>query len=231
MRWFRRTPAEQPVALDPGRQEAILQEVRHRFGPAAQVRYAEQVQALVPALASDDGLMVATRIGRQVAEEAYVSVRAQVSARGYPVDRRNYRALWRTVGPALRTPLFGLPCGLHPYIHVAGSVAVIGAHATRYVKLTDPAPALAALLEVLDLTTAGWEFGRIPADADGAQLVSGLISTISQVRVALEDPPPLPPGIRELMRRNNTTPVYDPSGRHVIAGINVGAELRPAFLA
>ena len=36
--------------------------------------------------------------------------------------------------------------------------------------------------------------------------------------------------IRELMRRNRTTPVYDQGGTSVVGGINVGAEMRPAFL-
>jgi hypothetical protein len=32
------------------------------------------------------------------------------------------------------------------------------------------------------------------------------------------------------MRRNNTTDVYDPAGTAVVAGINLGAEMRSAFL-
>jgi hypothetical protein len=68
-------------------------------------------------------------------------------------------------------------------------------------------------------------------DTDAAYLMSRLIAAAKDVRIAVGDePPPLPPAIRELMRRNRTTPVYNPGGTSVVGGINVGAEMRPAFL-
>lgn len=228
MRWFRRGQADREIALDPARQDALLAGIRQRFGPNRQVSFRDQATAVASDLVGDDGLMAAMRLMSEAAEESYAGVQAQVSGR-YPVDRRNYRAVWRALGPSLRTPLFHLPSGFHPHIHVAAAVAVTGRHAPRCVQLTDPAWALRYPVELLDLTTAGWEFGRIPVDPDAARLVHALIGTIAQLRNALDDPPPLPSGVRELMRRNNTTPVVDGAGQ-VVGGINVGAEARPAFL-
>jgi hypothetical protein len=226
MRWFRRTPAGRSVDLDPARQEALVQEIRHRFGAGVRIPYRDQVHALRPVLDGDLGLLVAARIVRDMAEEANIEI-----LRRYAMQGRNYRALWRQVGPALRSPLFALPGGFHPYVHLAAALGVIGANARRCVRLTDPNPLQARLLELLDLTVSGWEFGRVPVDPDAATLASGLISTTQHLRTAMPDePPPLSPAIREMMRRNNTTHVYDPAGRAVIGGINVGAEMRPAFL-
>jgi hypothetical protein len=236
MRWFRRAPAERPAEPDRARQEALAQEIRHRFGADTQIRYHDQVDALTPVLDGDDGLCVAVRVVHDTAEQAHAEVLAQVAevnrrlGRGYALDGRNYRPLWRQAGPDLRSPLFALPCGFHPYVHLAAALAVLGVHPHRCVRLTDPAVLLAHVFEVLDLTTAGWEFGRVPVDTDAAHLASRLISAAKQIRTAMAEPPPLPPAIRELMRRNNTTEVYDPTGRTVIGGINVGAEMRPAFL-
>jgi hypothetical protein len=115
-------------------------------------------------------------------------------------------------------------------VHLAAALTIVADRARRCVRLTDPHPLLAHVFEVLDLTTAGWEFGRVPVDADGAQLVGRLTVAAKEIRAAMDDPPPLPPAIRELMRRNNTTDVRDPTGTMVIGGINVGAELRPALL-
>jgi hypothetical protein len=236
MRWFRRAPADRPVEIDPGRHEALVQEVRHRFGPGARIRYRDQVVALVPVLDTGDGLSVAVRIVHDVAREAHADIHAQVTeinrrtGRGYAPDWQNYRPLWRQVGPDLRSPLFALPCGFHPYVHLAAAATVLGRQARRCMALTDPDRLLADVFVALDLTTAGWEFGGVPADTDGAYLVAGLITAAQQIRAAMSEPPPLPPAIRELMRRNNRTAIYDPAGGTVVGEFNIGGEMRPAFL-
>ena len=71
----------------------------------------------------------------------------------------------------------------------------------------------------------------MPVDTNAARLATTRIAAASQIRAAMPDePPPLPPAIRELMRRNSTTNVYDPAGTTVVGGINLGAEMRPALL-
>ncbi|GIJ48751.1 hypothetical protein Val02_56370 [Virgisporangium aliadipatigenens] len=228
MRWFRRRGGG-PSDLDPARQEELLREVR-RFGTDGRARPADEVAALTPLLTEPDGLAVAARLVQEAAGEAFAGVRAQISA-GYPVDRRNYRVLWRAAGARLRTPLFELPGRLHPYVHLTAAAGALGDHADRVSKLIAPQPVVDALVELLDLVTASWEFGGVPADPDGADLVRALIHAAGQIRAVMPDEPaPLPPGIRELMRRNNTTPVVDPAAHRVVGGINVGAEIRPAFL-
>ena len=82
MRWFRRKPADGPLLVDPARQEALIADIRRRFGGHVQVRFREQVDALVPLLNDDDGLTVATRIVHGTAEQAYADVQAQAAARG-----------------------------------------------------------------------------------------------------------------------------------------------------
>jgi hypothetical protein len=47
----------------------------------------------------------------------------------------------------------------------------------------------------------------------------------------MDEPPRLPPPVRELMRRNNTVAVHDPTADRVVGGINLGAEMRAALLA
>jgi hypothetical protein len=236
MRWFRRTPSGGPVELDQGRQEALVREIRHRFGAGVQIRYHDQVQALTQVLDGDIGLSAAVRIIHEVAEEAHSGVLAQVAeigrltGRGHVPDRRNYRALWRQAGPHLRTPLFTLPCGFHPYVHLAAAVVIVGDNTHRCVRLTDPVHLLAHVFEIIDLVTAGWEFGGVAVDTDAASLMGRLIEAAKQIRAVLAEPPPLPPAVRELMRRNNTTAVHDPTGGTVVGRINVGAEMRPAFL-
>ncbi|MEV4627263.1 hypothetical protein AB0J90_13320 [Micromonospora sp. NPDC049523] len=235
MRWFRSLLGGKKVQQDPSRQEALLQEVR-RFGARAEVRFADQADAVARLLDGDDGLSVAARILHEFADEAHAELHAQAAElyrrRGYRlvVDRRNYRPLWQAAGPELRWPLFALPGGLHPYVQVAAAVTVVGVQAPRRVRVTDPYPLLAHVFEVFDLTAAGWEYGRVRVDADGASLAHGLISTAQQIRGAMDDPPPLPPPVRELMRRNNTIDVYHPAGNGVVGAINLGAELRPALL-
>jgi len=236
MRWFRRTPAEGPVELDPARQEALVQEIRHGFGQHVRVPFHQQVDALVPRFEGDDGLYVAIRIVWAIADEAHASIQAQVAelnrmGRSYPLDRRYYRALWQQAGRELSYPLFALRSGFHPYIHLPAALATIGANAARTLKLADPAAVLSRMFEVVELVMVGWESGLVRVDTDAAYLMSRLISAARDVRVAVGDePPPLPPAMRELMRRNRTTPVYDQGGTSVVGGINVGAEMRPAFL-
>jgi hypothetical protein len=236
MRWFRRTSGNNPVELDPARQRALAQEIRHAFGPQVRVPFHQQVDALVPRLEGDDGLYVAVRIGWEIAEEAHAAIQTQVAelnrmGRAYALDRSRYRSLWRQAGRELRYPLFALRSGFHPYVHLPAALAVIGANAARCLKLADPAAVLAHLFEVVELTVVGWESGLVRVDIDAAHLMSGLIAAAKDLRLAVGDePPPLPPAIREMMRANRTTPVYDAAGSAVVGGLNVGAEMRPAFL-
>jgi hypothetical protein len=236
MRWFRRTPTSKPGGLDPVRQDSLIQEIRSRFEADVQPGFGEQADALVPLLDGDDGLSVAVRIVHDVSNEANANVLAQVAelnrrlGRGYVLDGRNYRPLWQQAGPELRSSFTALPCGFHPYIHLAAALTVVGANARRCVRLTDPVALMAQVLALLDLVTAGWEFGGDRVDADAAALASGLITAAQHLRTAMSDPPPLPSAARELMRRNNTTDIYDPTGATVVAGINVGERMRAAFL-
>ena len=230
MRWFRRKPADGPLLADPARQGALIADIRRRFGGHVQVRFREQVDALVPLLHDDDGLTVATRIVHGTAEEAYADVQAQAAARGLGVDRRNYRALYRQLGPDLRYRLAELPSGFHPYVHLGAALVAIAARPKRALVLTDPNWLLVHTLELLDLTVSGWEFGRVPVDADAADLANRLIAAATQLRLTEDEPPALPPGVREVMRSNRITEIYDRSGA-VIGSINVGERTRRSFLA
>jgi len=231
MRWFRRKPADRPLAVDPARQEALVAEIRRRFGGHVQVRFHEQVDALAALFNDDDdGLAVATRIVHTTAEQAYADVAAQAAARGVGVDRRSYRALYRHLGPELRYRLAELPGGFHPYVHLGAALAVIRVRPERALVVTDPNWLLLHTLELLDLTVSGWEFGRVPVGTDAADLVSRLIAAAMHMRLTEDEPPALPPGIREVMRSNRTTNVYDRAGT-VVGTINVGAETRRSFLA
>ena len=236
MRWLRQLLGSRRVQLDPGRQQALLVDVRHRYGAGSRVRFPEQVEAITRMLTDDDGLVVAARIVSEAADEAHADLQAQAhdvhrrTGRRLLVQRRNYRPLWREAGPALRWPLFGLPCGLHPYAQVTAAVAVVGSRAPRLGQVIDPNPLLARVFEVLDLTTVGWEYGQVRVDTDAAALADRLISTAGQVLAAIDDPPRLPPPVREVMRRNNTVDVHDPAGPRVVGGINVGARMRESLL-
>ncbi|SCE97008.1 hypothetical protein GA0074695_2555 [Micromonospora viridifaciens] len=236
MRWLRQLLGSRRVQLNPGRQQALLREVRHRYGAHSQVRFPEQVEAITRMLNDDDGLVVAARVVSEVADEAHADLRAQAhdvhrrTGRRLLVHRRNYRPLWKEAGPALRWPLFALPCGFHPYAQVAAAVAVVGSRASRLGRVSDPNPLLTRVFEVLDLTTAGWEYGRVRVDTDAAALADRLISTAGQVLAAIDDPPRLPPPVRELMRRNNILDVHDPAGPRVVDGINLGARMRETLL-
>jgi hypothetical protein len=216
MRLFRRQSADKPAQRDPDRHEALLQQIRQPHGR-------DELVALLGG--TDDGLSVAVRIVHDVAEEAHADVVSQVAQAG----GRDYRRLWQSAGPNLRFPLYTLPCGFHPNTHLAAALTVISGAAPRCVRLTDPAALLAHVLELIDLTVAGWEFGKVSVDTDAASLMERLISAATQIRAATGEPP-LPSTIRELMRRNNTTDIYDPTGATVVGGVNVGAELRKAFL-
>ena len=91
--------------------------------------------------------------------------------------------------------------------------------------------AIAAIEAHPDLTLAGWEYARVRVDTDAAALAGGLISTARELRAAMPDPPPLPPPVRELMRRNRTVDVHDPAGDRIVGAINPGREMREALLA
>ena len=136
----------------------------------------------------------------------------------------------KEAGAALRWPLFALPCGPHLYGQVAAAVAVVGSRAPRLSRVSDPTPVLTRVFEVLDLTTAGWEYGRVRVDTDAAALADRLISTAGQVLATIDDPPRLPPPVRELMRRNSTLDGHDPNGPQVVGGIGLGARMRETLL-
>ncbi|MEU6078431.1 hypothetical protein [Micromonospora sp. NPDC047074] len=239
MRWLQRLlgGGGGRVELDPGRQQALLRDVQHRYGAHPRIRFPEQVEAVAGMLTGDDGLAVAARIMSQVADEAHADLQAQAldihrrTGRRLLVNRRNYRPLWKEAGHALRWPLAALPCGFHPYAQLAAAVAVVGSQAPRLDRVTDPNPLVTHVFEVLDLTTAGWEYGRVRIDTDSASLAVGLISTAGQILAAMDDPPRLPPAVRELMRRNNTLGVHDPASSRMVGGFNPGARMRELLLA
>jgi hypothetical protein len=237
MRWFRLGLGKRQVQHDPGRQQELLQEVRQQFGAHVRVRFADQAGAVARLLDGDDGLLVAAGMLGVFADAAHADLLAQAAdlhrrtGHGFAVDRANYRPLWRAAGPELRWPLFALPAGLHPYVQISAAVTVIGGQARRTVRVTDPDPLLAHLFEVLDLTLAGWEYARVRVDTDAAALAGGLISTTRELRAAMPDPPPLPPPVRELMRRNRSIDVHDPAADRIVGAINPGKEMREALLA
>jgi hypothetical protein len=230
MRWFRRKAADRSLLVDPARQEALIADIRRRFGGHVQVRFREQVDALVPLFNDDDGLTVATRIVHATAEQAHADVQAQAAARGLGVDRRTYRALYRQMGPDLVYRLVEAPSGFHPYVHLGAALVAIREHPKRAMVLTDPNWLLVHLLELLDLTVSGWEFGRVVATADAADLVGRLINAAMQLRLTEDEPPALPPGIRDVMRSNRSTEIHDQTGA-VIGSMNVGEQTRRSFLA
>ncbi|GLY06959.1 hypothetical protein [Actinoplanes sp. NBRC 101535] len=230
MRWFRFGRDEQRQQHDPERAQALLHTMRERYGVHVAGGFADQAEAAGRQLQGDDGLLVAAAILREVADGAFADLTAQVGGR-MPFNRRSYRPLWKHAGHNLRYPMFALPGGLHPYIQVNAAVTVVGGQAKRAIQVNDPGPLLEHLMEILDLTFAGWEFGRVRVDADAAALAARLIDAARWVRDAMGDPPPLPPPVRELMRRNNTVPVLDAAGDWQIGGFNPGKEMREALLA
>lgn len=218
----------QALAVDPARQEALIADVRRRYGGHVPRRFREQAGELASQLGGDDGLAVADRIVHETAERALADVRAQAAARGLAADRRNYRALYQQTALQYRLP--EPPDGWHPYVHLAAALAAIDADVKRAMALTDPNWLLVHTLELLDMTVSGWEFGRVPVTADAADLVTRLIAAATRMRLTEDEPPALPPGIREVMRSNRATNVHDQAGV-VIGVINVGAETRRSFLA
>lgn len=224
------------VEHDPSREAALLRQAREQFGVHVQGRFPDQADAVARLLDGDDGIAAATAMLSEFADAAHADLHAQAvelhrrTGHGLTVDRRNYRPLWQAAGPQLRWPLFALPGGLHPYVQVTGAVTVIGTHAKRAVRVTDPFPLLAHLLEVLDLTIDGWEYGRVFVDIDAATLGDKLINAARDLRDAMGEPPPLPPPVRELMRRNHTIDVHDATGVRV-GGFNPGKRMREALLA
>jgi hypothetical protein len=232
MRWFRFGQGKGQVQHDPARQQAMVREARSAFGPQTRLPFAEQDDAVVRLLDGDDGLLAAVAIVREFADTAHAELHAQATdlrqrtGQELAVNRRNYRPLWRAAEGRLRWTLFALPGGLAPYVHVAAAVAVLG----RAVQVTDPQPLLAHLFEILDLTIVGWEFGRVRVDTDGVCLVNRLIATTQQLRAAMATPPPLPPPVRELMRRNGSLDVHDPAGTRIVGTFNPGRHLRESLL-
>ena len=234
MRWF--GLGKKRVEHDPDRQQALRQEVRQRFGRHVPARFPEQAGAVGGLLTGDDGLAVAAGILREFTDASCTELLAQAeelhrrTGHGLVVDRRNYRPLWQEAGPYLRWSLFELPGGLHPYVQVAAAVTVVGGQAGRAVQVTDPDRLLADVFEVLDLILVGWEYGRVQVDVDAVALAQGLIAAGQQLRGAMGEPPPLPPPVRELMRRNNTIDVSDPSGSRIVGGFNPGKTMRESLL-
>ncbi len=224
MRWFRRKSTGRPPAVDPARQEALLADIRQRYGDHVPGPFRAQAAALAGQLGGDDGMAVAARIVHETAERAHTDVLAQAAALGHGVDRRNYRALLRQTGLQYRTA-----AGWHPYVHLAAALTVIDGDVKRAMALTDPNWLLVHTLELLDLTVSGWEFARAPVTADAADLVTRLIAAATRMRLTEDEPPALPPGIREVMRSNRALQVHDQAGA-VVGVINVGAETRRSFL-
>nr|WP_296070936.1 hypothetical protein [uncultured Actinoplanes sp.] len=235
MRWFRLGSSRRQVQQDAEQQSALLEDLRQRFGPHVQAPFADQAAAVRQALGGD--VQVAARIVREFADSAHADLQAQNAELGrrtgyvFDIDRRNYRPVWREAGADLRWPLFALPSRLHPYIQVSAAVAVLGEQAKQTVRAVDATGLHGQLFEILDLTIAGWEFARIRIDTDAATLAHRLIGTARDVRSAMPDEPPLPPPVRELMRRNNTVQVYDPNAHRVVGTFNPGREMREQLLA
>ncbi|MFC7533875.1 hypothetical protein [Actinoplanes sp. GCM10030250] len=232
MRWLRFGPGKRQGQQDPGRQQELLHQARQQFGPQVQAPFAAQADAAAGLLgADDDGLAATATILREFADSAYAEIYAQAAALGRPADRMNYRPLWQNAGGHLRWPLFALPCGFHPYIHVTAAAHVLGAQGRQAVGAADPDQLLDHLFEILDLTLDGWEFARVRIDADAATLASRLITAAREIRAAMGNPPPLPAPAREWMRRNLTVQVLDPTGTQPIGGWNPGKEMRESLLA
>jgi hypothetical protein len=231
MRWFRRKPSERPGPSDAER--LVIDDVRQRFGLHRPGSFRQQADAVADVLAGPDGLGAAAGIVDEFADTAHREIQglaAALSRRAghqFVVDRGNYRPLWRDARPDLKWPLFALPGGLFPYIHVAAAVRVVGA---RPKQVPDHNRLLAHLFEILDLTVAGWEFAHVRVDTDGVELAGELITTARALRDAMSKEPPLPPPVRELMRRNNTIDVYAPDAPRVVAQFNPGRTLREVLL-
>ncbi|MBB2941087.1 hypothetical protein FB565_000791 [Actinoplanes lutulentus] len=229
MRFLRLGLRKRRVQHDPALQRQLMQDVQQRFGTHLTTRYADQAAEIRGLLDGDDGVLVAGEILREFAEGAHSSVVVQAADLGLVADRTNYRTLWKTAGKRLRSPLFGQP--LHPYIQVSAAVTAVGAQARQTVRVTDPEPVLAHVFELLDLTVAGWQYGRVLVDVHGAELAAGLITTATVLRNEMGDPPPLPPPVREQMRSNASVDVLDPAISRFVGQWNPGKQMRESLLA
>jgi hypothetical protein len=235
MRWF--GLGKRRVEHDPARQQNLAQEVRRQYGGHVRARFPDQATAAARLMDGDDGLIVAAGLLQEFAEAARAELLAQTAelhrrtGHGLVVDRRNYRPLWQEAGPYLRWSLFELPGGPHPYIQVAAAATVVAEQARRAVRVIDPDPLLTHLMETLDLILVGWEYGRVQVDVDAAALATQLVTAAREIRSAMPEPPPLPPAVRELMRRNHTVDVYDPTGSRIVGGFNPGRTMREQLLA
>ncbi|WP_433789502.1 hypothetical protein [Actinoplanes sp. CA-252034] len=228
MRWFRFGAGRRQAEQDPGRQQEIYRELLQRFGPHVPGRFTDQAAGAARLLDGDDGIIVAAYVLREFADAAFAATAGQ----GFQADRRDYRWTWQGAGPRLRSPLAGGPgVTLHPYVHVAAAATVMATRARQVVKLIAAEPVVTHVLEILDMVTAGWEYGGIAPDADAANLAATLIAAAKEVRAAMPDAPPLPSGIREQMRRNNTVDVWDPAANRIVGGFNPGKAMREALLA
>ncbi|WIM93435.1 hypothetical protein ACTOB_005412 [Actinoplanes oblitus] len=230
MRWLRGL-GKKRIEQDPMRQQQLLGELRQRFGPHAPGKLADQAAQAASLLTGVDGVVVAAMVLREFADSAHASVAAQSAALGLPVDRRNYRPLWESAGKRLKSPLFTAAHGLHPYVHVAAAVQAVGAQPADTVRGTAPVPLLTHMFEVLDLTLAGWEFGRILVDVDGATLAVNLITAATAIRNEMSDPPPLPAPARTQMRSNKSVNVLDPAVSRIVGQWNPGKQMRECLLA
>ncbi|MEU4692445.1 hypothetical protein [Actinoplanes sp. NPDC023714] len=229
MRFLRLGLRKRRVQHDPALQQELLQDVRQRFGTHETTPFGDQAAAITGLLEGADGVMVATEILREFAEGAHASVVVQAAELGLVADRTNYRTLWKSAGKRLRSPLFGQ--ALHPYIQVSAAVTAVGAQARQTVRVTEPEPLLAHMFEVLDLTVAGWQYGRVLVDTHGAELAAGLITATTELRAEMSDPPPLPPPVREQMRSNASVDVLDPAISRFVGQWNPGKQMRESLLA
>jgi hypothetical protein len=229
MRFLRLGLRKRRVQHDPALQQGLLQDVRQRFGTHETTPYGDQAAEITSLLGSSDGVIVAAQILREFAEGAHASVVVQAAGLGLVADRTNYRTLWKSAGKRLRSPLFGQD--LHPYIQVSAAVTVVGAQARHTVRVTEAEDLLAHVFEVLDLTVAGWQYGRVLVDTHGAELAAGLITTATELRAEMADPPPLPPPVREQMRSNAKVDVLDPAISRFVGQWNPGKQMRESLLA
>ncbi|GAA2848084.1 hypothetical protein Acy02nite_02400 [Actinoplanes cyaneus] len=229
MRWLRGL-GKRRVDLDPVRQQEILRELR-QFGPHGMGKLADQAVRAAALMEGPDGVAVAAVLLREFADAAFADFARQSAALGMTADRRNYRQLWESAGKRVRSPLFATPGGIHPYVHVAAAVNVVGAQAAAAVKIVDPVPLLSHMFEVLDLTLAGWEFGRVLVDVNGATLAVNLITAATALRGEMADPPPLPQPARTQMRSNKSVNVLDPAVSRIVGQWNPGKQMRECLLA
>jgi hypothetical protein len=230
MRWLRDL-GKRRIQQDPAQQQELLRELRQRFGPRAPGKLGVQATRAAALLDGIDGVAVAGTVMREFADGVYENFAAQSAALGLTADRRNYRALWEAAGKRMRSPLFAVPGGFHPYVQVTAAVSVLGGQPAQTVRIVDPLPLLSHMFEVLDLTLAGWEYGRVLVDVDGATLAVNLITAATAIRNEMPDPPPLPQPARTQMRSNKSVNVLDPAVSRIVGQWNPGKQMRECLLA